>query len=145
MLSCSCGKLGDLVSGAPSIFAFDKQTDQLRLLSSDGSTFWTIRFCPLCGTRLSDSRNVFSERQETEYRRLHDIIAACKTLDDVNAVLGRPDRVIDSEGEEIESPSGVRRDSPCELIYRGLSAEIDLIAQWNGTTMGFAFLPKDPN
>jgi len=60
-------------------------------------------------------------------------------------VLGRPDRVIDSEGEEIESPSGVRRDSPCELIYRGLSAEIDLIAQWNGTTMGFAFLPKDPN
>src|SRR5262245_22102219 len=94
---CQCGEPQRWAAKSNSPIQFDARLNEYHLVCGDA--YGLLRYCFFCGGRLPDSKReaLFSIPNDAEQEEVRRLIGTAKNLQDVLAMLGKPDETFDEE------------------------------------------------
>ena len=129
---CTCDWLHRAADDPKIPVTFSPELNEFHLIQTGGYLFF--HFCPFCGGRAPKSlrKTFFAHIPPEEETRLYDLCRDFKTLDDVTAAWGLPDR------------------DRHTLTYRSLSTTADVVAhvdngEWRGIFLHRKSIKNEPN
>ncbi len=122
---CDCGTLQQAADNPDLPIEFDARTNEFQIVFDVNGRkgHFNLWHCPLCGGKAPESKRhlLFATISNDERFRLREIINPLKTLDEVLASLGKPDKDY-ADGVMIALPE-TENSPPKEQAYRSLVYE----------------------
>ena len=91
---CACNWLHNSAEDPDIPIVFDARLNEFHLQRNGDKGYSMVYFCPICGYAAPDSLrgSLFARISHKEHRRLDELTQHLKTLDEVLAALGTPNR-----------------------------------------------------